>query len=71
MASYESGKYRNVFKELGIPEEEINQRINDAFNTFFYDENEKVYYTVDDMGYMVDTGNIDVRTEGMSYGMMI
>ena len=24
-----------------------------------------------DMGYMVDTGNNDVRTEGMSYGMMM
>ena len=23
------------------------------------------------MGYLVDTGNIDARTEGMSYGMMM
>lgn len=25
----------------------------------------------DDKGYMVDTCNTDVRTEGMSYGMMM
>ena len=23
------------------------------------------------MGYMLDTGNLDARTEGMSYGMMM
>ena len=32
----------------------------------------QIYYPVgDDMGYMTDTGNHDVRTEGMSYGMMM
>ncbi|MBQ7864576.1 MAG: xylanase, partial [Lachnospiraceae bacterium] len=33
---------------------------------------ERVYFPVgDDMAYIMDTGNNDARTEGMSYGMMI
>lgn len=32
----------------------------------------RLYHTMDeDKGYIVDTGNTDVRTEGMSYGMMM
>jgi oligosaccharide reducing-end xylanase len=32
----------------------------------------RIYYPAgEDMGYMLDTGNNDVRTEGMSYGMMM
>ena len=66
-------EYRNVFASLGHSEEEIQSRLNDIFNTLFYgSEEERIYHPVgDDMGYMVDTGNIDARTEGMSYGMMM
>lgn len=68
----ESKKYRNILKEVGISQKEIDERLNNAFMTFFYDENERIYFEADDeMGYLVDTGNNDVRTEGMSYGMMI
>lgn len=68
-----TGKYRNVLNEYGYPEEDINKRIEDTWNKLFYgDDNTRFYYPVgDDLGYMVDTGNIDVRTEGMSYGMMM
>ena len=72
MNAFESGKYRNVFKEIGKSDEEINAKINDCINTFFYDETERIYHPAgDDMGYLVDTGNNDARTEGMSYGMMM
>lgn len=66
-------KYRNVFKELGFSEEEINKKVEAAFNEMFYGEEDKrIYHTSgEDMGYIVDTGSIDVRTEGMSYGMMM
>ena len=42
-------------------------------NFFFYGkEDERVYAPVGvDMAYITDTGNDDVRTEGMSYGMML
>ena len=72
MNAFESGKYRNVFKEIGKSDEEINEKINDCINIFFYDETERIYHPAgDDMGYLVDTGNNDARTEGMSYGMMM
>ena len=63
---------RNVFREIGKSEEEINKRLQDVVNTFFYDENERIYHEAgEDMGYLTDTGNDDARTEGMSYGMMM
>lgn len=65
--------YRNVFAEIGIPEEKIEKRLAEIRDFYFYgSEEEKVYYPVgDDMAYIMDTGNNDARTEGMSYGMMI
>ena len=72
MGAYESGKYRNLFKEIGKTDAEIQQKIEDAVKTFFYDEEERIYHEAgDDMGYLTDTGNNDARTEGMSYGMMM
>lgn len=70
--AYQTGIYRNVFKECGYTEEEIQKRVEDTFQTIFYGSGEERFYhkAGDDMGYMEDTGNHDVRTEGMSYGMM-
>lgn len=66
-------QYRNVFAEFGIEPEQINKRLWEIRDYYFYGkEDERVYYPVgDDMAYIMDTGNNDVRTEGMSYGMMI
>ena len=71
--AFETGIYRNVFAECGLPEAEIEKRVMDAFRTMFYgSEEERIYHEVEpDMGYLTDTGNNDVRTEGMSYGMMM
>lgn len=68
-----TGKYRNVFKECGYSEDEITKRVEQTFETIFYGkEEERFYHEVGDgMAYMEDTGNHDVRTEGMSYGMMV
>lgn len=65
--------YRNVFAEYGIPEAEVAERLEEIRQTWFYGaEDERVYFPVgDDMAYIMDTGNNDARTEGMSYGMMI
>ena len=64
--------YPNLFLELGISQEEIDKKINDTFETMFFDPEERIYFEMgDDMGYMLDTGNKDARTEGMSYGMMM
>ncbi|MDO5154950.1 MAG: glycosyl hydrolase family 8 [Eubacteriales bacterium] len=65
-------EYRNLFAEVGISETEIEKKLQDHIHTFFYDEEERIYHPAgDDMGYLVDTGNNDARTEGMSYGMMM
>lgn len=75
LGAYESGEYRNLFAEaLGKSDAEIQAKIDAAFQQLFYgdDVSERVYYPVgSDMAYMLDTGNDDVRSEGMSYGMMI
>ena len=64
--------YPNLFNEIGISNEEVLKRINDSFNTTFFDPIERFYHEVgDDMAYMLDTGNNDARSEGMSYGMMM
>ena len=71
--AFNTGVYRNMFAEVGFVEEEIEQRKQEIFQTLFYgDEEERIYFPVgSDMGYIEDTGNYDVRTEGMSYGMMM
>ena len=71
--AYETKQYRNVFEECGYTREEIEKRVQDTFQTIFYgSEEERFYHEAGvDMGYMEDTGNHDVRTEGMSYGMMV
>ena len=62
----------NCFSRIGISPEEVTQRIQSCFQTIFFDPEEKFFHEVDeDSACMVDTGNIDARTEGMSYGMMM
>lgn len=71
--AFYTGQYRNMFKEYGYSEAEIEERLRDTWDKLFYgDEDTRIYYPVgEDMGYILDTGNDDVRTEGMSYGMMM
>lgn len=71
--AYQTGIYRNVFKEYGYEETAITERLEQTFETIFYGtEAERFYHEAgDDMAYLEDTGNHDVRTEGMSYGMMV
>lgn len=71
--SFYTGEYRNLFKELGYKEEDINKKVEEAYQTIFYGpDDERFYHEVgDDMAYFEDTGNYDARSEGMSYGMMM
>ncbi|HKL79486.1 MAG TPA: glycosyl hydrolase family 8 [Mobilitalea sp.] len=68
-----TGKYRNLFSELGYDENAIEQKLENAYRTIFYGpESERFYHEVgSDMAYFEDTGNLDARSEGMSYGMMM
>ena len=68
--AFETHQYRNLFAEMGYKQADINKKVNEVFNDVFYGKN-KVYFEVgDSMGYVSDVKNNDVRTEGMSYGMM-
>lgn len=67
----DSGKYRNVFKEMGYSEKEISAKLNQVYKEVF-EGPDKVYFEVgDSLAYISDIKNYDVRTEGMSYGLMI
>ena len=66
-----TGEYRNYFKDLGYSDKEVDDKLNKIFEEVFYGPN-KVYFEADDStAYISDLKNHDVRTEGMSYGMMI
>ena len=68
-----TGKYRNLFKELGYSDAEIDKKVESAWQKFFYGtDDERIYYPVgEDMAYIYTADTDDVRSEGMSYGMMI
>ena len=67
-----TGVYPDRFGALGYTRQEVDHKLEDAFAQMFYGpEDVRIYHPVDpDMGRIEDTGNHDVRTEGMSYGMM-
>jgi len=64
-------KSTNLFVKLGYPPDEVSRKLDQVFYDVFYGPN-KVYFEIgDSLGYISDIKNADVRTEGMSYGMMI
>lgn len=70
--AFETGVYPNRFAAFGHGEAQVRQRLDEVFQQMFYGpEDVRLYHPAgEDMGYLEDTGNHDVRTEGMSYGMM-
>ena len=68
---FETDKYRNVFVEAGYAHAAVDAKLKEVFNDVFRGPN-RVYFEVgDSMAYISDLKNHDIRTEGMSYGMMI
>jgi oligosaccharide reducing-end xylanase len=73
-----TGRYRNLFAENGHSQKEIDAKINGAFRQLFHGDptNQAVYYCAGTnangaLAYITDIKHNDVRTEGLSYGMMI
>ncbi len=65
-------EYPNLFSRIGVDSRDVREKAEACFETLFFDPEEKIYADVDpDSGCIIDTGNIDARTEGMSYGMMM
>ena len=75
--AYHTGQYRNLFLENGHSQEEITAKVNDAFQQLFYgDTSQRLYFQAGEndngpLAYLKDVYNNDIRSEGMSYGMMI
>lgn len=69
--AFATRRYRNLFAELGYEQKDIDKKLKSVFESVFYGP-DKVYFEVgDSMAYISDIKNHDVRTEGMSYGLMI
>ena len=75
--AYYTGRYDDLFAELLLlSESSIDQTIDSAFTLLFFGDgqSQRICYTgISDttIAYIEDIANEDVRTEGMSYGMMI
>ncbi|GAB3916611.1 glycosyl hydrolase family 8 [Mucilaginibacter boryungensis] len=76
--AFATGKYRNLFKEEGHSAKEIDAKIKAGFKQLFFGEpdSEAVYFPVGKnangpLAYISDVPHNDIRSEGMSYGMMI
>jgi oligosaccharide reducing-end xylanase len=75
---FTTGRYRNLFVENGYSQAEVDDKINTAFQQLFHGDpdTQAVYFPVGTnangpLAYVSDIGSKDVRSEGMSYGMMI
>src|SRR5215471_20445705 len=73
-----TGRYRNLFVEAGHTPAEVSAKIEKTFQQLFHGDSatQTVYYAAGQnangpLAYVTDINNNDVRTEGMSYGMMI
>jgi oligosaccharide reducing-end xylanase len=69
--AWETGKYRNVFRDAGYKKAAIDAKLAKAYYDVFEGPN-RVYFEVgDSMAYVSDLKNHDARTEGLSYGLMV
>ena len=69
--AFATRRHRNLFAELGYKQKDIDKKLKSVFESVFYGP-DKVYFEVgDSMAYISDIKNHDVRTEVMSYGLMI
>ena len=69
-----SGNYRNMFVEWGKTEAEVTAKVTNSYNKLFVNgtADEKIFVEVgSDMAYIFTADTNDVRSEGMSYGMMM
>jgi oligosaccharide reducing-end xylanase len=76
--AFATGHYRNLFAENGHSRREIREKVDAAFQQLFHGDpsNQAVYYSAGSnsngpLAYITDVKHHDVRTEGLSYGMMI
>jgi len=78
VGAFFTGNYRNLFVEAGYSPEDVNAKINKAYQQLFHGDpsSQTVYFPAGTnangpLAYICDIHHNDVRSEGMSYGMMI
>ena len=76
--AFATGQYRNLFAEAGYKPDVISRKVEAAYKQLFHGnpETEALYYAVGEnehgaLAQIRDIHSRDVRSEGMSYGMMI
>jgi oligosaccharide reducing-end xylanase len=76
--AYATNTYRNLFVEEGHSPKEVSDKVEAAYRELFHGDSQTqaVYFPAGrnadgPLAYLTDWANHDVRTEGMSYGMMI
>lgn len=76
--AFATGHYRNLFAEVGHSYGEISTKIDTAYRQLFHGDpqTQSIFFWTGKnasgpLAYVTDWNNHDVRTEGMSYGMMI
>ena len=69
--AFATRRYRNLFAELGYKQKDIDKKLKSVFESVFYGPDKVYFEEGDSMAYISDIKNHDVRTEGMSYGLMI
>jgi oligosaccharide reducing-end xylanase len=76
--AYATGKYRSLFAETGHSSAVIQEKIDAAYQQLFHGDpqSQAVFFSAGrnvsgHLAYVTDWANHDVRTEGMSYGMMM
>lgn len=71
----ETGAWRNVFAEAGYAQSAIDAKVKAAFSQLYLTGDaatQRIAFEVPgNMTYVTDAKNRDVRTEGLSYGMMV
>lgn len=72
-----NNSYPNLFSLIGVNKEQARARIEQDYQQFFHGTDEqRVFFSAQDnddgpSAYILDVNSQDVRSEGMSYGMMI
>lgn len=69
--AFETKHYRNLFAEMGYDRKAIDRKLNELVYNLFEGPDRVYFEAGDSMAYISDLKNRDVRTEGMSYGLMI
>ena len=76
--AFATKKYRNIFAEIGKSPQEIRQKIDSAYQQLFHGDltNQTIYYEAGSnsngpLAFVTDIKHKDVRSEGLSYGMII